>query len=598
VRPVGLPELVSLGGYSLVFEREVVRSRASTMGDLPVELSDTKVGVLSFGRRVVVMGPSALIVDREQNPMLRRYTLVPEFAGGGVIFATAKGLFYARTFEEKLEALTLPEAISDVESLTILFGSKTLFIQDRLTVGSEDQDDLAEGSVYLSLRDLKTLAIPAKNIRHLGGAADGRTVLLNRDGEVFFAESADKPLRKLDLPQALGLEPTGQGFNISDKLGVYALDPAQTTRASMPPALPAAFAGSRVFKSNGSTRALAGRLLDANIVVDISGTELTAFDLMGKQAAVQGTLVKGSSERSCQFLSHEGPLFFSCSWDKGVSVHAFDLKTHAGTFEHAFPTKPDQSSATISAGPNGLPAARGRCDGNALSTSACVRTKAGAYKELNFLPAMRSLGLVDPGTAAEELRYIANNAVFAPGEDGTAALIVANAYRASETAHLILSDGRTRSFSLLTLPRRVRALFSGNNSQMTAWLYGDTVVGFLDGESRTGRSKGAHSASRMPKKKALSFIIGLTGDIKISEIDGFMGRSGSRIVRASEDGSGLQISTDLGRTFQAATPPPGFLIDPAEIERTSQEFCADMGCRLGPWIRTGWPSTPGKSNPL
>jgi Protein of unknown function (DUF4239) len=592
VRPVGLPELVSLSGYSLVFDREVVRSRVSTLSDQPVELTDTKVGVLSFGRRVVVTGPSALIVDREQNPMLRRYTMVPEFAGGGFIFATAKGLFYARTFEGKLEALALPDAMSDVESLTLLFGPKTLLLQDRLTLGSEDQDDLAEGSVYLSLKDRSALTLSVKNIRHIGGAADGRMVVLNKDGEVFFAESADKPLRKIDLPQALGLDSTGQGFNITDKLGVYALDPAQTNRASMPPALPAVFAGPRVFKSNWSTRALAGRLLDANTVVDISGTELTGFDLMGKQASVQGTLVKGLSDRSCQFVSHEGPLFFTCSWDKGISVHAFDLKTHTGTFEHAFPTKPDQSSATISAGSNGLPAARGKCDGNALSTSACVRTKAGTYKDLNFLPAMRSLGLVEPGAAAEEVRYVASNAVFAPGEDGTAALIVASAYRTSESAHLILSDGRTRSFSLLTLPRRVRALFSGSNSQITAWLYGDTVVGFLNGDPGLVRNKGSRCVQRMPKRKALSFIIGLTGDIKITEIDGFMGRSGSRIVRANEDGSSLLISTDLGRTFQAAAPPPGFLIDPAEIERTPQEFCADMGCRLGPWIRTGWPRAP------
>jgi hypothetical protein len=589
-RPTELAEQVSLSGYSLVFERATLDPRRPTLVDTPIEIKDGKVAALSFGRRVIVGGASALIVDRQENPMFTQYSMVPDYAGGGFMLVSPKGLFHARTFEGIATPLSLPKSMLEPEGLSLLFGPNAVLVQDSRTLGGDDQDDLPEGKLYLSLRDAKPRAMPVPNVRQLAGTMDGRLAAMNRDGDLFYAEAEDKPLRKLDLPRARSFESTGTAINVTDSQGSYMLDPAVSSRAAMPPAVPRV--GSPPQKTGRYSRVLHGRLLEANSIVDINGTSLVGNDLFGNSTPVKGDLVKGLTDRSCQFISQEGPLFFSCTWSMGVSVHSLDRATLVGKFEHAFPSKKDEGSADIVADAAGQPAARARCNGDMLSTSACLRTKAGQYKEVSFLASLKTLGLVEANAPAETLRYVASSALFAPGDDGRAALLMMeNSYNA-DTAHLIVSDGRTRTFSLSSLPRRFRAAFRSGQARQ-AWLIGDTVVGFLDAENVgfTRKSVRSGKGAGLPPRKALAFSVGLTGDIRAVEQDGFLGRSGSRILRVNDEGNGLMLSVDLGRTFQPVAPPPGFLIDPNDARIRNRDVCSDAGCQVGTWIRYGWGAT-------
>lgn len=578
-----LPEEARLDGYQLVFERVGWDHVTPNPTEQPVELKNGSLGVLSFGRRVVVVDKTARVVDRQEDPEYQGVVMVPEHAGGGFVFVGRGASAYAKTFDGPVVPL---EAPGKGNGTSVYFGAhEALFIDAQLT-GGDDEDDPPDTYTYVSLTDGHALRFPLASVRNFTGTPSGKSLALSRDGELLYAEGPQRPFRKLDLPRARQIDSVADAFVVSDDQGSYTLDPA-VDRASMTPGTFPRRWGKTRHPAQGYTSYLQGRRIDDGTVGAFQGSELSLRDRQGNELPQKGTPLRGAAhDLYCEFVGQEGPLFFSCSSDKSMSLHLLDAPTRVGKLERAFPRAKDAAALSPIPGPTGLPAMRGRCTGEDSSVDACLRGKDGVYRELHFLPALRALGFVHPDTPADSIRYAASNGTMAASDDGRAALLL----RRDEQLYMILSDGRSRVFPLSAFPRRMRAVFHGRGE--LAWLVGDTVYGFVDGDAtRYPLRRTYKKASSMPKR-AVAFALPLSGEPTAVEYEGYVARAGSRILRIGSDGRSLLESLDLGRTFRAVPPPPGLSIATAEYEASRQDFCTELVCRLGPWVRTGWSNTP------
>lgn len=578
-----LAEEARLDGYQLVFERVAWDYVTPNPTEQPVELKNGNFGVLSFGRRVIVDGKGARIVDRQEDPELQGVVMVPEHAGGGFVFVGKGASAYAKTFDGPLTPL---EATGKGSGVSVFFGAhEALFIDSQLTAG-DDEDDPPDTYTYVSLTDGHALRFPLGSVRNLTGTPSGKTLALSRDGELLYADGPQKPFRKLDLPRARQIDSVAEAFVVSDDQGTYTLDPTVDRAAMVAATFPRRW-GKTHHPQQGYTTYLQGRRLDDGTVGAFQGSELSLRDRQGNELPQKATPVHGvAQDRYCEFVGQDGPLFFSCSTDKATTLHLLDPVSRVGKMERAFPRAKDASALSPIPGPTGLPAMRGRCTGEDSSVDVCIRGKDGVYRELHFLPALRALGFVHPDTPVDSIRYAASNGTMAASDDGRAALLL----RRDEQLYVVLSDGRSRVFPLTAFPRRMRAAFHGRGE--LAWLMGDTVYGFIDGDAtRYPLRRTYKKASSMPKR-AVAFALPISGEPTAVEYDGFVARAGSRILRIGADGRSLLESLDLGRTFRTVPAPPGLAITAAEYEASRQDFCTELVCRMGPWIRTGWSNTP------
>lgn len=578
-----LPEEARLDGYQLIFERVAWDHVTPNPTEQPVELKNGSLGVLSFGRRVLVTDRAARVVDRQENPEYQGVVMVPEHAGGGFVFVGKGASAYAKTFDGPAMPLDAP---GKGGGASIFFGAhEVLFIDAQLTAG-DDEDDPPDTYTYVSLTDGHALRFPLGSVRNFTGTPSGKALALSRDGELLYSEGPQKPFRKLDLPRARQIDSVADAFVVSDDQGTYTLDPAVDRAAMGPGTFPRRW-GKVHHPQQGYTTYLQGRRIDDGTVGAFQGNELSLRDRQGNELPQKAPPVGGAArDHYCEFIGQDGPLFFSCSSDKATTLHLLDPASRAAKLERTFPRAKDASALSAVPGPTGLPALRGRCTGEDSSVDVCIRGKDGVYRELHFLPALRALGFVHPDTPVDSIRYAASNGTMAAGDDGRAALLL----RRDDQLYVVLSDGRSRVFPLSTFPRRMRAAFHGRGE--LAWLIGETVYGFIDGDAtRYPLRRTYKKASSMPKR-AVAFALPLSGEPAAVEYDGYVARAGSRVLRIGGDGRSLLESLDLGRTFRAVPPPPGLAITTAEYEASRQDFCTELVCRMGPWIRTGWSNTP------
>jgi hypothetical protein len=278
--------------------------------------------------------------------------------------------------------------------------------------------------------------------------------------------------------------------------------------------------------------------------------------------------------------------------DVKMSIHLFEAEKKTGKLDRALSGMSPQMNGmlTIRTTQSGQPAFFSKCSGQLDGSTACVRSKEGTYREVDFRRGLIATGLLDPSQSGHHTSYFAYRTPLAPSDAGTAAVLAMK----EKNGILVMSDGRTRTFELKPLPRMIRGLLGGNygGEGETTWLVGDKVVGFRASRGGYGR---AYRRMGMPVTKhkgglsqALVFSIPLQGEITASVFDGFLGRAGGRILRISPDGLGMQESNDLGQTFKTVQSPPGRALDPKSYEPYGNDFCAETACVIGPWVRLGW----------
>jgi hypothetical protein len=299
----------------------------------------------------------------------------------------------------------------------------------------------------------------------------------------------------------------------------------------------------------------------------------------------------GPPRRSCEFISPEGAMFLQCRGMRGtgeqtLSVHVFDPIKKVVKLDRAIPVVRERGVVQLTTGPTGLPAWFAKCDGIADGTSACLRTKEGPYREVDLRRALIATGIVDPNQAAKYSYYHVYGTPLLPNEAGSAAAVLGIK---NEEGILALSDGRSRTFDLKRFPRRFRAAFRGDEA--TSYYLGDKVSGIIGprgGYRRIPRRQMGGRKVKPPGSQAVVYSIPVQGEVSATLFDGYLGRAGSRVLRIAQDGSGVEESSDLGQSFKPVSAPPGLSIDPKTYEWDQEDFCGEMACRMGPWVRIGW----------
>jgi hypothetical protein len=592
-----LPAEVSLGPFVPVFEHMQRRSGWNAFTAQPLELDTDHVALLSFGRRVIVSGQTARIIDRAENPRFEEVAVVPESSGGGYLFMADSGVSYAKTFDGEPMAFRTKKELGGAG---IFFGPRTVLFIDNSMGRSDDQDTDPEAYTYVSLLDGRELPFPLMNVSALVGTLDGRTAAVSKDGEIYYSGKIEEGFRLVNVPTTRQLSVEGSEIQVYDEMGPYVLDPSLAREAmKAPSASTAAAQWQNMLPPKGASHALRGRKLDENLIVNNGGSELRVSDRLGNDTGQTFKVVPGT-QRYCEFLSSDGPLLMSCRGGDGkgdvkMSIHLFDAEKKTGKLDRALSGINPQMNGmlTIQTTQSGQPAFFSKCSGQMDGSTACVRSKEGTYREVDLRRGLIATGLLDPSQSALTRPYFAYQTPLAPSDTGTAAILAMK----DKNGILVLSDGRTRTFELKPLPRMVRSLlgghYGGGREGDTTWLVGDKVIGFHASHGGYGRAYRRMGMSFKKAKggfsQALVFSIPLQGEITASVFDGFLGRAGGRILRISPDGLGMQESNDLGQTFKTVQAPPGLALDPKSYEPYgNSEFCAETACVIGPWVRLGW----------
>jgi hypothetical protein len=592
--PDVLPAEVNLGPFVPMFEHTQSQQGWYTFSPQPLDLDKDHVALLSFGRRVIVSGQTARIVDRAENPKFEEVAIVPESSGGGYLFMADGHVSYAKTFDGEPMAFRTQKELSGAG---VFFGPRTVLFVDNTMGRSDDEDTDPEIYTYLSLLDGRELPFPLINISALVGTLDGRTAAVSKDGELYYSGKIEEAFRVVNVPTTRQLSVEGSEIRVYDEMGQYVLDPSLAREAMKAPSVSnASSPWQGMQQAKGASHTLRGRKLDENLIVNSAGTELRASDRLGNDTGQTFKIVPGA-QRYCEFLSSEGPLFMQCRGGDGrgdakMSIHLFDAEKKVGKLDHALPgIGPNNNGMlTIRSTQSGEPAFFSKCSGQMDGSTACVRSKEGAYRELDFRRGLIATGLLDPSQSGNNASYFAYRTPLAPSDAGTAAVLAMK----DKNGILLMSDGRTRTFELKPLPRMIRGFLGGNygGEGASTWLVGDKVIGFHQSRGGYGR---AYRKMGMSRKKssggssqALAFSIPLQGEITATVFDGFLGRAGARVLRISPDGLGMQESNDLGQTFKAVQSPPGLALDPKSYEKFGNDFCAETACVIGPWVRLGW----------
>lgn len=586
-----LPAEMPLGPWVPLFERGVMGGYSSQTSD-PVMIDADQIAVLSFGRRIIVTGKTARIIDRADNPEFEEMAPVPETAGGGFILFAKERASYVKTFDAEPIPLRTPHEVSGTQ---LMFGPHSVLFVDNMNRGSDDEEDGPDTYAYASLTDGAPLPFPLTDVQMFVGTPDGRALAMNRDGELFYAAKLEQPFRKLSLPRVNSIQAEGSELQVGDEQGAYALD-AALSRDRMPPVTATASQFNYPSPAGSSWNLRSGRLLDATTLGVPQGEEMSLTDLQGTEqrktypitaAGTPGT--KG--RRGCEYLSTEGPLFVQCrgmreNGEPTLSIHLYDPVKKAGKVDKVLPLSRERGHINVLTGPAGLPAYFTKCDGQMDGTTACLRNKDGAYKDIDMRRALIAAGIVDPNQPIKYALYHTYSTPLLPNEAGNAAAVLG---LKNEEAVMGFSDGRTRTFDVKGYPRRFRSIF--RMDEATSWFMGERVVGIIGPRGGYRRAVMRTMGGRRAKpgrSLAVAYSIPIQGEISVRAFDGYLGRAGAKVLRINAEGTGVEESQDLGQTFKTVAAPPGLRVDPKNYDWDNEDFCGETACRVGPWVRMGW----------
>jgi hypothetical protein len=595
-----LPAEVQLGPYTLALNASSgygYFGHFGWHGAVPQQLEDGSLAVLSFGRRVTVNGKTARIIDRGPNPQFDVMMPVPASSGGGFLFVANTTVRYAPRFDAEPIDLPVRDFSRDQQ---VMFGGQSVLFADTQRMGEDD--DRPENYTYISLANGRALSLGLLEVQQLVGTTDGRSAAINQVGELFFSGQPGAPWRKVAVPRVRHLQSVGNEIQVHDENGPYALDPNQT-RAQMPPVSASPQPPPQPSAANASVNvhSLRARRLEENVLLFPQGEMLTVVDRLGNENGqsyrVAGAALPPGAQpsiwRNCAFVTDNGPFLLGCQGqrqggDSTYSFHLFDPKTRVSKLERGITMSRESGPLNVAESMSGqVTAYMGRCNGTQDGTSVCVRSPTAVYKDVDMRKVLNQSGLLPPNLAPMYLRYAAMQQKLIVADDGISVGVLAATQNNNAELVIALSDGRSRSVPLSALPKRLRTLrpsYFHQGSGSDVWLTSDGVVGLLAPAQVYARNE----TQKRSAPRALAFRIPMSGEITATSFDGYLGQYGTRVLRISADGAGLEESVDAGQTFRSVAAPPGLRADPKFHKPDNEDFCAETVCKIGPWLRMGW----------
>jgi hypothetical protein len=601
-----LPAEVPLGPYvpALTSSVRAPNFARGQVGDSVHLLEDGSIAVLSFGRRVLVTGKTARIIDRGINPDYVQFIELPTNVGGGFIVASDRIVQYLSRFEAEPVTLQVQGAPNFFQSVRAMFGPHAVLFVDAARNAADE--DRSENYTYVSLTTGQKLPFTLLDVSMMAATLDGRTAVLMDGGDLHFSPQPGQPFRRLDLPWIRQLLLEENEIQATDANGPFVLDPS-LPRDQMQPARrsgsmkgatsPRNSVGAQVVQTHNVRQS---RRLEQGVNLVLNGSEeISLVDAFGVGTG-QSIFVSGKApsaptmvQRECSFVAEVGPLLVACNGTREggqstLSLHLLDPKSRTLKLEKGLSFPPDQSMPKIVTGPTGLPGFQGMCDGRPSGTTVCVRTPSGTYKEIDMRTPLMQVGLFAQNMSPTGAMYFGDRRLVLSADNATVAIV-----GTTENGNLAIavSDGRTRVIERRAVPKRLQTLSNTFRFSHTAYsiaLVDGAIVGLLAPLSR-GQvgSKAKLLKASAPKfaPRAFWFRIPMTGDVESTYFEGFVGQSDQRSLRVAADGSVLEESNDLGRSYHTVAPPPGLRIDTNNANLAAEGFCAETACMIGPWLR-------------
>lgn len=518
-------------------------------GDTFKDLGDGRSGAVASGRRVVLRGDQAQVVDAQPVEDIGRGTRIPDVLGGGWVFVGRRTVRHGPAFDGVLTVVASAAAAhGDVD---VGVGHRRLLV--RFGDSPPTLHELPSG---------KPVKLDPPDLSQLFGTDQGLVVAATSKG-ALFVERSDKPgWKKLNAPPVERLAYDGKGIviwsrkgdlrlEVDGKLGPKPNEPGMIVADNL-----AAFALSFDF-SKPPTETDPERLLSpltrrmnekAAFMVD--ETKLVFLDAStGKPLAeVEGAF---AGKENCFPIRGGVPSFVGCNSNQVMALYRLESVGAKPVFERAFEGLYTQDFGAPSA--SAPLAFSGRCDGSKDKAVLCVREASGAWKERP--------PVADPGRLLDRAPFMAHAAASADGQAFAFAFLDGG-------GDLVIVDAKQSK--VRTLPQSRVPTWAGAGVDWRALTIEPEALRFVLGDA-----KGTRPTSGIVE-------IHSDGRVTAEALAGRIAAHGSRALQVTPDGK-LRETLDAGKTFTEIDPPPG-----GPPSGSDTFVCHETGCKLGPWNRAGW----------
>lgn len=540
----------------------LVADMRATAAPSMIALSRERVGAVVDGLRVVVGGREQRVGADAVDPAISGVYRVPEGAGGGYVFTSAKHVYHTREFDGPLRLVVAPPGgVSRVA-----FGGRSVLVLGPR--GARAAYDLATG---------KQSAQAPLDVVDVAQAPDGRTAALTAHGTAFV--SADgvrfrEVTRDLGAPPARLVVAGGAVVIVDQQNGALRVEPSGAVQLfDVPPPEAKIDLRTKDPRWRGSEPPLrvamrSGLSLDDSTALVFDGGDVARVDLRtGALRAVRPT--KLPHDLACEALRADGSVLVACARNMVGAVVA---------------TRADQEpeiemrfvgSGVLVASDDGGMLYSGPCQPGRSGIVACVRQRDGQWREVEVSPSVPDAGaptaaVPPPSKGGELVRWI-------PRVDGSAVALV--------------SRPPNRDVEVIDSVRGRRRALGGDAGQRPA-------VDALIAAMRRGESY--HTVWRGFSGLPSGAIRAWTdrGFVDVFE-DGTVAQSltqyelvvssGPLALARGKGGRAFQ-TTDRGTTWTEVAAPPSGRPTPTFDVRS----CSAVGCDLGAFYRVGWRETsPG-----
>lgn len=506
------------------------------------DLGDGRRGAVIGGRRIILQGSKANLVDAKPIAALGLQRRVPAALGGGWLFVGEKHVYFGATYDGELRLLA-----SDVDAEHgVGVGHDVVLVHG------------ASGAVAVQPSTGARVPPPVANAEQLFGLKTGEVAARTKSGDILLSLGKGKPFTKVagaskvemiayDGEGLVLYTPRGQERLAMDgKVTPRPNEPGMTTTdnifafidewpdMSKPPPEPP--------EVDRMLERLTVAMADGTVIA-VKEKNLVAWDgKTGKIASTQAGAFTGYE--NCFPVRGGTPAFVACNGRTETSVFRIAAPSQKPILERAFKGVYSQDFGSP---PPDAPLVLGKkCDGSELRGAFCLRSDDGKWTELAPPP--------DPEKLLGSFPMVVH---VAASKDGSPYAFGWEGGNGS----LVIIDGKKKTI------RRVK------KSDIPKW-----AADGLRWDEMT--ISGGNVRFLIGQKSSGVLELRADGTVDAKPMDGRLSAVGARGLFLGRDGT-LKETLDAGATFHDVPPPPGGA-DPERMQ------CVEGGCTVGPWHRLGW----------
>lgn len=550
VPATGPKEVLTIGSASASSALSIVTPTPSAPTDISrwvaanafLDLGDGRRGAVIGGRRIILQGTKADVIDAKPIVALGLQRRVPAALGGGWLFVGDKHVYFGATYDGVLRLLA-----SDVDaSQGVGVGHDVVLFHG------------ASGPVAIQPSTGARVPPPIANAEQLFGMKTGEVAARTKSGDVFLSLGKGRPFAKVSgATNVEMIAYDGKGFVLSTPRGQERLsfdgkvsprpnEPGMTTTdnifafvdewpdMSKPPPEPP--------EVDRMLERLTVAMADGSVIA-VREKDLVAWDgKTGKVASKQAGAFAGYE--NCFPIRGGTPAFIGCNGRTEMTLFRVASPSQKPILERAFKGVYSQDFGSP---PPDAPLALGKkCDGSELRGAFCVRSDDGKWTEIAPPPDPEKL--LGSFPMVVHVAASRDGAPYAFGWEGG-------------NGSLVIVDGKKKAI------RRIKKTdipkWAADGLRWDEMTIRDGNVRFLISQKSSG-------------------VVELRADgtVVATPLDGHLSAVGGKGLLVGRDGS-LKETLDAGVSFHDITPPPGGA-DPEHIG------CVEGGCTVGPWHRLGW----------